>query len=309
MKMLLIVATLYSATLPAAPGKLVDVGGRKLHLHCSGSGAPTVILIAGGSAFSIDWSLVQPAVAATTRVCSYDRAGLGWSDPGPADETVEQTVGDLHALLGAAGEKPPYVLVGASIGGIFIRAYQHQFRDEVSGLVFTNSSNRVGLAVRGKVGLIWNLTEDDVRSAFPLAAKPPTPTKEQEPFDRLSPDLQAQRLRLDIQLWERFDPAKAGPDSLLSWRKEFLREFDETEAGTEPPFGSLPVVVISSDPIAADAAHRTRDGAAARLAFLSTNTAFVVASGSGHEIHLYQPDTVVRAIERAVLAVRNRSRL
>src|SRR5262249_42247921 len=84
------------------PGRLIVVGGRKLPLHCSGKGSPTVILMAGGGAFSIDWALVQSKVADTTRVCSYDRAGLAWSDPGPADETVEQTIGDLHALLRAA---------------------------------------------------------------------------------------------------------------------------------------------------------------------------------------------------------------
>src|SRR5436190_24337694 len=96
------------------PGRLVDIGGRKLHLNCSGRGAPTVILVAGGAAFAIDWALVQPKVAGITRVCSYDRAGLGWSDPGPAEETVNETIDDLHRLLRAAGEQPPYVLVGAS---------------------------------------------------------------------------------------------------------------------------------------------------------------------------------------------------
>src|SRR5438309_9027350 len=80
------------------PGRLIDIGGRKLHLNCSGEGSPTVILMAGGGAFSIDWALVQPGVAENSRVCSYDRAGLAWSDRGPADETVEQTVGDLRAL-------------------------------------------------------------------------------------------------------------------------------------------------------------------------------------------------------------------
>jgi len=71
------------------PGKRIDIGGRKLHLYCTGTGSPTVILVAGGGAFSIDWALVQPKVAHDTRVCSYDRAGLAWSDRGPADETVE----------------------------------------------------------------------------------------------------------------------------------------------------------------------------------------------------------------------------
>ena len=79
-----------------APGRLLEVSGRKLHLYCTGKGSPTVVLMAGGGAYAIDWALVQPKLAAETRVCSYDRAGLGWSDPGPADETVEQTVSDLR---------------------------------------------------------------------------------------------------------------------------------------------------------------------------------------------------------------------
>jgi pimeloyl-ACP methyl ester carboxylesterase len=142
------------------PGLLVDIGDRKLHLNCAGKGSPTVLLMAGGGAYSIDWALVQPRVAEKTRVCSYDRAGLGWSDPGPADETVEQTVGDLHALLHNAKEGP-YILVGASIGGIFVRAYQRAYPDEIAALVFTNSSNRVGMHVNGKISLIWDLSEDD----------------------------------------------------------------------------------------------------------------------------------------------------
>jgi pimeloyl-ACP methyl ester carboxylesterase len=295
----------------AAPGRLIDVGGRKLHLLCSGSGSPTVILMAGGGAFSIDWALVQPRVADGTRVCSYDRAGLAWSDPGPADETVEQTVEDLHALLMTAGEKSPYLLVGASIGGIFIRAYQRAFPDEVAGLVFTNSSNQVGTSVKGKVGLIWELTEDEIRSVFPLppSVKGPSPTREGEPFDRLSPQLQAVRLGLDIRLWEKRDPAKAGPESLLSWRREFLREFDETDTSPKFPLGEVPVVVVSSRPVASESERQSRNGAAARLDFLSSNTMHVTATGSGHEIHLYQPDVVVQAVLRAVSAVRTRRSL
>src|SRR5437879_9768560 len=145
--------TQVSAQSPASkeyspPGKLIVVGGRKLHLYCTGTGSPTVILMAGGGAFSIDWALVQPKVAQSTRVCSYDRAGLAWSDPGPADETVEQTISDLHALLVSAGEKGPYLLVGASIGGIYIRAYQHAFPNAVAGLVFTKRSQQAGPGVR-----------------------------------------------------------------------------------------------------------------------------------------------------------------
>jgi pimeloyl-ACP methyl ester carboxylesterase len=240
-------------------------------------------------------------------VCSYDRAGLAWSDPGPADETVEQTVSDLHALLQTAGEKGPYLLVGASIGGIFIRDFQRAFPEEVSGLVFTNSSNRVGMNVKGKGGLVWDLTEDELRSAFPLpaSAKGPAPNRVGEPFDRLPRDLQAVRLWLEERLWRKREPAKAGPESMLSWRKEFLREFEETDR-KEPPLGELPVIVLSSEPIASESERRSRNGAAARLNFLSSNSMHITAMGSGHEIHLYQSDLVVQTVLRAVSAVRNR---
>jgi pimeloyl-ACP methyl ester carboxylesterase len=285
------------------PGRLIDIAGRKLHLNCAGRGSPTVILVAGGGAFSIDWALVQPKIAKNTRVCSYDRAGLGWSDPGPLDETVEQTVADLHALLNAAGEKPPHLLVGASIGGIFIRAYQRAFTQDVAGLVFANSSNRVGMKVKDKGGLIWDLTEDDLRSAYPLPpsiTKGPAPTRLGEPFTRLPADLQPVRLWLDVRLWQNWDPSKAGPETNLSWRKEFLREFEETDVTGRFALGDLPVVVVASDPIASEAARTSRDGAAARLDFLSSNSAHITAAGSGHEIHLFQPDRVVEGVMRAL---------
>lgn len=289
------------------PGRMVDVGGRKLHLDCSGKGSPTVVLVAGGNAFSIDWSLVQPRIAETTRVCSYDRAGLAWSDPGPADETVEQTISDLHKLLGIAGEKSPYVLVGASIGGIFIRAYQRAYPDQVAGLVFTNSANRVGRLVNGKGGLIWDMTEDEIRSTYPMpaSAKGPAPTRENDPFDRLPPSLQAVRLWIDVKLWQKWDPTKEDPGSILSWRKEFLKEFTETDEGMVRPLGVLPVIVLSSGPAASESERGSRNGAAARLDFLSSNTVHVTATGSGHEIHLYQPDLVVQTVVQAVSAIRS----
>jgi pimeloyl-ACP methyl ester carboxylesterase len=290
------------------PGRLVDLGGRALHISCTGQGTPTVVLIAGGGAYSIDWALVQAPIAQRTRVCAYDRAGLAWSDPGPADETIEQTVADLHALLAASKEPGPYVLVGASIAGLYIRAYQRAFPGDVAALVFTNSSNRVGITAKSKAGLLWELTEEDIQSAYPLpaSAKGPAPAREGSPFDRLSPDLQAVRLWLDVRNWERFKPEATRPTSMLSWRREFIREFDETDAG-QPPLGMLPVVVVSSTGIASDAERRSRDGAMARLDFLSTNAVHITADGSGHEIHLFQPDRVVEGVAKAVTMIRSRN--
>jgi len=289
------------------PGRLIDIGHRKLHLYCTGKGTPTVVLMAGGGAFSIDWALVQPKLAESTRVCSYDRAGLGWSGPGPEDNIVEENVSDLHALLQASSEHGPYVLVGASIAGIYIQAYQRAFPADVAALVFSNSSNRIGFQVKDKVGLLWELTEAEIRSGFslpPSATKGPEPTREDDPFDKLPPDLQKVRLWMDVRLWEESDPSKAAPEDLLSWRKEFLTEFDATDAGKKPPLGSLPVVVIASDPAAPDSARRSRDEAGPRLDYLSSNTVHITAAGSGHEIHLYQPDRVIQGVQQAVSAVR-----
>jgi len=292
------------------PGRLIDIGGRKLHLYCTGAGSPTVVLMVGAGAFSIDWALVQPKVAQDTRVCSYDRAGLAWSDPGPADETVEQTVSDLHRLLQNAGEKGPYLLVGASIGGIYIQAYQRAFPKDVAGLVFSNSSNRVGRLVNGEPGLIWELSEEQIRSTFPLAAsaKGPAPTKEGEPFDRLPHDLQAIRLWLDYKLWQKWEPTKETADSTLSWRMEFREEFAESDANKHP-LEELPVVVLASDPPAPDSERHSHDEAGPRLDFLSSNTLHVTATGSGHEIHLYKPDIVIETLTRTVQAIGTRTPL
>ena len=243
-------------------------------------------------------------------MCSYDRAGLAWSDSGPADETVEQTVSDLHLLLKNAGEKGPHLLVGASIGGIYIQAYQRAFPKDVAGLVFTNSSNRVGRLVNGEPGLIWELSEEQIRSTFPLAAsaKGPAPTSEGQPFDRLPPDLRDVRLWLDYKLWQKWEPTKETADSALSWRKEFREEFAESDAN-KYPLGTLPVVVLASDPPAPESKRHSHDEAGPRLDFLSSNTLHVAATGSGHEIHLYKPDTVIETLVRTVQKIRTQTPL
>jgi pimeloyl-ACP methyl ester carboxylesterase len=304
--LLLFVVTGYGQTAQyPAPGRLVQIDGRRLHIHCTGTGSPTVVLEAGGGAFAIDWALVQPLVAESTRVCSYDRAGLGWSDRGPSHEVVEQIVSDLHSGLQAAGEKGPLVLVGASIGGTYIRAYQRTYPNEVAALVFTNSANRVGLVTKSGGDLLWKLSEDDIRSAYPLpaSARLPIPMRIGPPFDRLPADLQPLRLWLDVRLWESLDPTTMSPASILSWRREFVREFEETD-GNRQPLGSLPVVVVSSGPVASEKDRASRDTAGAQLDFLSRNSVHIEATGSGHEIHLFQPERVVEGISRAVLAVR-----
>ncbi len=128
------------------PGRLVDVGGYRLHLYCLGQntdGRPTVILETGlgGSATSSDWAWIQPQVAKVTRVCAYDRAGLGWSDPGPQPRDGQQIAKELHNLLHNSQTPGPYVLAGWSFGGLYVRAYANQYPEEVAGLVLIDSSS------------------------------------------------------------------------------------------------------------------------------------------------------------------------
>ena len=124
------------------PGRLIKVNGRIMHLYCTGSGSPVVILEAGLSSYSLDWSRVQPEIAKTTEVCSYDRAGYGWSDPGPKPRTAQEIVKELHALLTEAGVKGPYILAGQSLGGIFVQLFALEHPTETAGVVLIDSVNR-----------------------------------------------------------------------------------------------------------------------------------------------------------------------
>ena len=109
-------------------GRLVDVGGRRLHQICTGAGSPAVVIENGAGSFSVEWSRVQAEVATFTEVCSYDRAGYAWSDKGPTQDTVEQTVDDLHRLLQKT-IKPPYVMVGASLRDVVTSARERWARE------------------------------------------------------------------------------------------------------------------------------------------------------------------------------------
>ncbi len=119
-------------------GKSFDVGGFKLNINCKGRGSPTVILEAGLTVPPISWRSVQPGIAKFTRVCSYDRAGYDWSDPGPMPRTTAESMRELHTLLQKAGEKPPFVLVGHSFGGTTVRIYNKLYPSEVGGMVLVD---------------------------------------------------------------------------------------------------------------------------------------------------------------------------
>lgn len=127
-----------------APGQLFDVGGYRLHLYCIGenvAGRPTVILEQGLGGTSAAWARVQPEIAQTTRVCAYDRAGMGWSEPSLEPRDAGHIVADLHSLLQKADVPGPYVLVGWSFGGLYVRRYAGQYPEEVRGMVLLDASH------------------------------------------------------------------------------------------------------------------------------------------------------------------------
>jgi pimeloyl-ACP methyl ester carboxylesterase len=123
------------------PGEMVDVGHHSLHINCSGQGSPTVILEAANLGMSAHWVRVQQQVAETTRVCAYDRAGMGWSERGPEPRDAKQVTGELHTLLKDADTEGPYVLVGHSYGGLYAWMYAAQYPNEVAGVVLVDSSH------------------------------------------------------------------------------------------------------------------------------------------------------------------------
>ena len=122
------------------PGQLVDIGGRRINLHCSGSGGPTVVLMAGLFSWSLVWYKTQPVIAQKTRVCAFDRAGYGFSDPAPRPQILSDVVDDLHAALKAGPIPGPYVLVGHSLGGVEARLYAQRWPEDVVGMVLVDTS-------------------------------------------------------------------------------------------------------------------------------------------------------------------------
>jgi pimeloyl-ACP methyl ester carboxylesterase len=118
---------------------MVDVGGYKLHIYCPGEGSPTVILEAAFPGTVENWSWVQPEVARATRACAYDRASMGWSEPGPEPRDAQHIANDLHTLLENAGLEGPYVFVGHSLGGLWVRQYVAQYPDELVEAARTNT--------------------------------------------------------------------------------------------------------------------------------------------------------------------------
>jgi pimeloyl-ACP methyl ester carboxylesterase len=290
---------------PAPLGQMVDLGGRRLHLNCTGSGSPAVIVENGGGSFSIEWALVQPEVARQTRICTYDRAGYAWSDRGPVDDGIEQIVGDLNLLLRTARVDPPYVLVGHSLGCLFARAYQRRFPEQVAGLVFVDGTpdEDVRMVVNGKQEPLSLLSREQLPAAHQEYLKSVPALNPGRaglpPFDRLAPALQQARQWAFEKVVRDFGWL---PNTLAvaeSWRQEFAALRRQRLSGPHP-LGTLPLRVLERERDTTDSWHVQQ----VQLAALSSKGKLTKAEGSGHMIHLQRPDLVVAAIRDVVQEIR-----
>ena len=290
-------------------GKLVDIGGRKMHIDCRGEGSPTVVLEAGlDVAGVIDWALVHDALARKTRTCAYDRAGIVWSEPSNGVRDATTIARDLHATLAAAGEKAPYVMVGHSLGGPYIMTYTKLFGSEVEGLVFVDASHPDQIE---KFATITGKTEQPGQMLHKLAA-----SLSWTGLVRALSD-QVDQPRLDralVAAMRAYLPRSLGHRNLeLASLKASL-----TQAGGLNDLGDRPVVVLSATaPMASQALARSGLSVEMGKAILelkkemhkeqaawSKNSRHELIDDASHYIQLDRPDVVIRAVQDVVRSVR-----
>lgn len=307
------------------PGKLIDMGGWRLHLNCTGEvsdSQPTVVLEAGVGDFSVEWSLVQPRVARFARACSYDRAGSAWSDLGPRPRTMHQIVWELHTLLEKAGERGPYLLVGHSWGGMLVQVYAMTYPADVAGMVLVDSGHEHGIwtLVNGKpvrlaetatgraippVKTSDPLRESDIppaaRSQIEAAARQMGPRANEPPRNKLPADAQRMRtwalsqLKLYAATDNPFDAEELA--GMIAEKKK------------EHPLGDIPLVVLTRGMPedqgpggkAAEDEHKRNQ---AELVSLSRIGKQVFAAHSRHHIQLDEPELVVTSIRNVLAATR-----
>lgn len=270
-----------------APGELVDIGGRRLHLLRAGEGAPSVVMVPCLGGTGSEWWTVQRDLAQYAGVYTYDRAGLGWSDPGPWPRTYACMADELHQMLTAARIPPPYLLVGHSTGGIIVRQYAARHPEGLAGLVLVDSSH-----------------EDQIRRLAPF--------KQQN--ERIHLLIRAIRHRLKSSGFVRaakglgIGERPMEPPEVISQAVRCRRAGAQELIGhaltmpwAQPPrLGDLPLTVLTAGAVDRGGREPVWREMQAELAALSTRSTHHVAEHSGHHINHDDPDFVVQALRNAI---------
>jgi len=278
------------------PGQMVDVGGYRLHLDCQGTGSPTVVLDAGLGGTSLDWSLVQAEIGQTTRVCAYDRAGMGWSESGPEPRTPERIARELHTLLTNAGIEGPYVLVGHSLAGKNVRMFALLYPDQVAGMVLIDARSEYVDA---------RTTPADAKAFKNLYAVIASAYKVARGLGvmRLIGASVVGDAALSAQTRAAIAMVAYSPRSQDAGTAEAIaREASDAQLAAAPSLGDRPLMVLASEQ------NMTGDPnwpeAQRLMAALSTHSQLIVPAGSGHYIHWDHPAVVIDAVQQVVGQVR-----
>jgi len=312
-----------AAPAPQAAGTIVDLGGHRLHMNCTGKGSPIVVVENGFGDFSFDWILVQTRVSQFTRICTYDRAGYAWSDPGPKPRTLAQINLELRDALTKVGEHGPFVLVGHSFGGPVVRNFAVTHPQDVAGMVLVDAAfegMRVGvgggktmrLGDGAKGGSIPPPHEDMKESDKP-AAHGEVAAQTAQPLDPMYKVLPPNAQKL--QLWAQALPGiEDAENSQREWSGEYFAKWlSRPQAGT---LGAIPLIVLTrveggydnNQDVPAAQLEKERKEGQAKLALLSTNSKQIIVH-SGHNMELEAPDDVAAAIRSVVEAVRQGRKL
>lgn len=285
-----------------APGKLVDVGGYRMHIHCIGEGSPTVVMEAGLNDFSLQWSAVHEEIGQFAKVCVYDRAGFGWSEASPHPRTVATMVSELHTLLQNAEVEGPYVMVGHSFGGIIVREFAHQYPDEVTGMVLVDSAHEHHFV---RIPAFTTLTEA-MASQFKLFA-----SLNSFGIMALSPT-QIPARGLEGEALEQYRALLATTDyfnAAVIESSSFLAELGNGSTRKPKSLGDLPLFVLTrglpdSLPILSEQENTQYDASwhemQRELVGLSSNGKQIVAQSSGHYIQLDEPNLVIEAVRELI---------
>lgn len=267
------------------PGKLVDIGGYRLHIYCLGQGSPTVVFDSGMGGFSLEWVDIQTALSRYTRVCTYDRAGYGWSDRSPYPRTTQVMVQELHRLLRMAHVPPPYLLAGHSFGGYNIRYFAGEFPHEVVGLLLIDASHPQQFSYFPKVPVHKVSVPRPPRSSRIHIVRPAFPLDYPEQIRQLAYMLMVRRHSARIQLQEL----------------EHFQESAQEVVAQDARFPHLPVTILTRgervwpNTLYGDAMERVWSFLQHDLLSLSDKSEQIIALHSGHAIQLDQPQLVVAA--------------